>query len=87
MSPYTNHRKDRYGGSVENRSRILHEIVSRAREKVADYPILVKVNGTDYLEGGTDLDTFPDLARRIAAAGVDGIEVSGGMWECLRNPS
>jgi 2,4-dienoyl-CoA reductase-like NADH-dependent reductase (Old Yellow Enzyme family) len=58
-------------------------MVSGARKKVGDFPILIKMNGTDYLPGGINLDAFPELAREIAEAGVDAIEISGGMWECL----
>jgi 2,4-dienoyl-CoA reductase-like NADH-dependent reductase (Old Yellow Enzyme family) len=83
LSPYTNRRRDEYGGSVANRARIVREVVEGARRKVGDFPILVKLNGTDYVPGGIDLDTFPELAREIAAARVDAIEVSGGMWDCL----
>jgi 2,4-dienoyl-CoA reductase-like NADH-dependent reductase (Old Yellow Enzyme family) len=83
LSPYTNRRMDAYGGSVEKRSRIVPEIVSRAREKVGDFPILVKMNGTDYLAGGTDIDSFPQLAKEVERSGIDAIEVSGGMWDCL----
>jgi 2,4-dienoyl-CoA reductase-like NADH-dependent reductase (Old Yellow Enzyme family) len=83
LSPYTNRRQDQYGGSVQNRVRILREILAGAREKVGDFPILVKVNATDYLDGGIDLNTFPSLAREIERSGVDAIEVSGGMWDCL----
>lgn len=83
LSPYTNRRDDAYGGSVSNRVRIILEIVSKARLSVGDFPILIKMNCTDYIVGGTDIDTFPDLAREIELSGVDAIEVSGGMWECL----
>ena len=83
LSPYTNHRDDEYGGSVRNRVRIVREIVSRARERVGDWPVLIKVNGTDYVEGGIDVDSFPELAKEIERVGVDAIEVSGGMWDCL----
>lgn len=83
LSPYTNRRSDKYGGSPENRARIIKEIVSGARERVSDFPILVKMNSTDYLEGGTDIDNFPALAKEIARSGVDAIEISGGMWDCL----
>jgi 2,4-dienoyl-CoA reductase-like NADH-dependent reductase (Old Yellow Enzyme family) len=41
------------------------------------------MNGTDYLDGGTDMDTFPELAKEVERAGIDAIEVSGGMWDCL----
>jgi 2,4-dienoyl-CoA reductase-like NADH-dependent reductase (Old Yellow Enzyme family) len=83
LSPYTNRRDDAYGGSAENRSRAVREIVSRARERVGDFPILIKMNGTDYVDGGTDIDTFPELAKEVERAGIDAIEVSGGMWDCL----
>ena len=83
LSSYTNRRGDIYGGSPSNRVRIIREIVSRARRLVGDFPILIKMNCTDYLVGGTDVDTFPELAKEIEKAGIDAIEVSGGMWECL----
>ena len=83
LSPYTNDRTDEYGGSTANRVRIVREIVSRAREIVGDWPILIKVNCTDYVEGGIDMDTFPDLAQEIQASGIDAIEISGGMRDCL----
>lgn len=86
LSPYSNRREDDYGGSVFNRVRIIREIVSRAREKVGDFPILIKMNGTDYVEGGIDADSFPDVAREIERCGVDAIEISGGMWDCLVRP-
>lgn len=83
LSPYWNHRQDEYGGSARNRARIIREAVDSARHRVGDFPILIKMNGTDYLEGGIDLESLPELAREIEQAGVDAIEVSGGMWECL----
>jgi 2,4-dienoyl-CoA reductase-like NADH-dependent reductase (Old Yellow Enzyme family) len=83
LSPYSNRRQDEYGGSVRNRTRMVSEIVGKARERVGDYPLLIKVNGTDYLPGGIDLDSFPELAAEIERAGLDALEVSGGMWDCL----
>jgi 2,4-dienoyl-CoA reductase-like NADH-dependent reductase (Old Yellow Enzyme family) len=83
LSPYTNRRDDAYGGSTSNRVRIIWDIMSKARHSVGNFPILVKMNCTDYLEGGVNIHTFPDLVREIEQAGVDAIEVSGGMWECL----
>jgi 2,4-dienoyl-CoA reductase-like NADH-dependent reductase (Old Yellow Enzyme family) len=87
LSPYSNHRTDSYGGSVHNRARIIDEIVGAARQRVGDFPILIKMNGTDYLPGGIDIHNFPLLAREIARTGVDAIEVSGGMWDCLVRPA
>lgn len=86
LSPYSNRREDEYGGSIENRTRIIKEIVSGARSQVGDFPILIKMNGTDYLEGGTDEHNFPPLAKAIERCGIDAIEVSGGMWDCLVRP-
>jgi 2,4-dienoyl-CoA reductase-like NADH-dependent reductase (Old Yellow Enzyme family) len=83
LSPYTNRRKDAYGGSTLRRVSIIQEILTKARESVGSYPILIKMNCTDYIEGGINIDTFPKLAQKIEQTGVDAIEVSGGMWECL----
>ncbi|MFX0093272.1 MAG: NADH:flavin oxidoreductase, partial [Candidatus Hodarchaeota archaeon] len=57
LSPYTNRRDDVYGGSISKRVRIIQEILSKARLKVGDFPILIKMNCTDYLIGGTDINT------------------------------
>jgi 2,4-dienoyl-CoA reductase-like NADH-dependent reductase (Old Yellow Enzyme family) len=83
LSPYTNRRCDRYGDSIEGRVTILREIITKARERVGDFPILIKMNCDDHVEGGTDRVIFPELVREVAALGFDAIEVSGGMWDCL----
>lgn len=83
LSPYSNRRRDEYGGSLQNRARIVRQIVATAREAVGDFPILIKANSTDYLEGGIDIDSFPRLAEELEGCGVDALEVSGGMWDCL----
>jgi 2,4-dienoyl-CoA reductase-like NADH-dependent reductase (Old Yellow Enzyme family) len=57
--------------------------VELARQAVGDYPILIKVNATDYVPGGTDLESFPELAHGLVECGVDALEISGGMWDCL----
>jgi len=86
LSPYTNRRQDEYGGSVRNRIRIVRDIVEESRARVGDFPIIIKLNGTDYLPGGIDLDNLPSLAEEVVQAGIDAIEISGGMWECLARP-
>jgi 2,4-dienoyl-CoA reductase-like NADH-dependent reductase (Old Yellow Enzyme family) len=83
LSPYTNRRRDAYGSSVRNRARIVSEIVSGARQRVSDFPILIKMNGTDFVAGGIDIGSFAALACEIAGCGVDAIEVSGGLWDSL----
>ena len=83
LSPYSNRRKDRFGGSVAKRVCIVREIVGRARAKVGAFPILIKVNCDDFLDGGIDSSNFPELASQIQQAGIDAIEVSGGTWDAL----
>lgn len=83
LSPYTNRRDDQYGGSLEKRVAILREIIGKAREKVDEFPILIKMNCMDHIEGGIDIETFPEVAKEVEAMGFDAIEVSGGMWDCL----
>jgi len=83
LSPHTNRRTDAYGGTVEERVRIIREIVDRVREQAGDFPVLIKSNCTDYLENGIDRAGFPGLAAALEGAGIDAIEVSGGSWDCL----
>jgi 2,4-dienoyl-CoA reductase-like NADH-dependent reductase (Old Yellow Enzyme family) len=83
LSPYTNRREDKYGGSVENRTRIIKDILALARKKVGDFPILIKINCEDHIIGGISKDSISELVKEIEASGVDAIEVSGGMWDCL----
>jgi 2,4-dienoyl-CoA reductase-like NADH-dependent reductase (Old Yellow Enzyme family) len=78
LSPYTNKRTDKYGGSVENRVRIIHEIVTQARALVGNrFAILIKMNCDDGVEGGISLDSFPSLAKEIEKTGVQAVELSG----------
>jgi 2,4-dienoyl-CoA reductase-like NADH-dependent reductase (Old Yellow Enzyme family) len=84
LSTYTNLRTDHFGGSVKNRVNIVREIITSARQKAGDFPLLIKMNCDDFVEGGIDMDTFPDLAMEVQDAGVDAIEVSGGMWDCFK---
>lgn len=86
LSPYSNRRLDEFGGTPTKRSRIIHKIVTKARNRAGAFPILIKMNCTDYLPDGVDFETFPALAREIARTGVDAIEISGGMWDCLSRP-
>jgi len=82
LSPRTNHRTDEYGGSTENRTRIVTEIFQKARKKTGNhFPLLIKFNATDFLPGGTDLGEGIRVAKIFAETGFDAVEVSGGMWE------
>jgi len=83
LSPHSNRRTDAYGGSVENRVRVVREIVEGVRREVGDFPVLIKANCTDYLDRGIDETNFPQLAEALADAGIAAIEVSGGTWDAL----
>jgi 2,4-dienoyl-CoA reductase-like NADH-dependent reductase (Old Yellow Enzyme family) len=78
LSSYWNNRKDKYGGSPEKRVTIIREIISGIRRRIAaDFPILLKMNCTDDIPGGIDIESFPALCKKIEKTGVDAIEVSG----------
>jgi 2,4-dienoyl-CoA reductase-like NADH-dependent reductase (Old Yellow Enzyme family) len=84
LSPYTNKRDDQYGGSTENRVRILREIHEKSTKKVGeDFPILVKINTTDFLPGGMDIQEAAKSAEILEKIGFAAIETSGGMWEAV----
>lgn len=84
LSPHTNRREDLYGGSTENRTRIVRDIYRQARKKVGDlFPILIKINTTDFLPGGTDLSEAIRVGRALSDTGFTAIEASGGMWEAV----
>ena len=79
LSPISNHRCDEYGGSLDNRMRLLLRVVERVRAVTPDrQPLFVRISATDWIEGepAWDLDQSVALARRLKAAGVDLIDVS-----------
>jgi len=84
LSPRTNQREDQYGGSTENRTRIVRDIYQRSKRKVGDrFPILIKINTTDFLPGGTDLNETVSVGKMLSEVGFAAIETSGGMWEAV----
>jgi 2,4-dienoyl-CoA reductase-like NADH-dependent reductase (Old Yellow Enzyme family) len=79
LSPAFNKRTDEYGGTLENRARLLYEVVRRVREAVGPkYPLLVKINSEDFLEGGMTREEAVEVSGVLAKASVDAIEYSGG---------
>lgn len=79
LSPLTNQRKDDYGGSFDNRVRLLLEVVDTVRAAwPAELPLWVRISATDWAEGGWDLPQSVELARRLRERGVELIDVSSG---------
>lgn len=79
LSPAFNQRGDEYGGTLENRVRIILEVLRSIRQAVGrNYPILIKINSEDFLENGLSPENFLEAAVILANAGIDAIEVSGG---------
>ena len=82
LCPHTNRRKDKWGGSLENRMRILQNIYKACREQVGDdYPIFIKINGYDNMKNGIKEEEGIIMAEMIADMGFDAIEVSCGIGE------
>jgi 2,4-dienoyl-CoA reductase-like NADH-dependent reductase (Old Yellow Enzyme family) len=80
LSPAFNRRSDGYGGSVQNRSRIHREILNAIRQVTGnDYPVLIKMNCRDFTEDGLSLEDSIIAAGLLAEAGLDAIELSGGL--------
>ncbi|NEW28771.1 NADH:flavin oxidoreductase/NADH oxidase family protein [Nocardia cyriacigeorgica] len=82
LSPLVNNRTDRWGGSLENRARLLLDIVGAIRAVVSpDFAIAVKLNSADFQRGGFDAEDAHKVIEMLATLGVDLVEVSGGSYE------
>ncbi|WXG39492.1 MAG: NAD(P)/FAD-dependent oxidoreductase [Candidatus Freyarchaeum deiterrae] len=82
LSPLTNLREDRYGRDFEGRTRFLLEIIQKIGDKVGEeFPIICRMNGDDYFEGGITLPEAKRIAEMAEEAGVDAIHVSGGIFD------
>lgn len=79
LSPFFNRRADHYGGSIENRTRIVLEVLRSVRNAVGgDYPVLIKLNSQDFIDGGLSVDDMLAISVLLEKAGIDAIEMSGG---------
>ncbi len=79
LSPLSNHRDDAYGGSFDNRVRLVREVVREVRGRVATgVPVVVRVSATDWVEGGWSDDDTVRLAALLREDGVDLIDTSTG---------
>jgi 2,4-dienoyl-CoA reductase-like NADH-dependent reductase (Old Yellow Enzyme family) len=79
LSPLSNQRTDEYGGSVENRMRLVLRVAEQLRRLMPDdMPLFMRISATDWVEGGWDVEQSVLLARELKARGVDLIDVSSG---------
>ncbi|HET9071780.1 MAG TPA: NADH:flavin oxidoreductase/NADH oxidase [Acidimicrobiales bacterium] len=79
LSPLTNRRSDAYGGDLEGRSRLLREVVAAVRSSWPERkPLLVRLSATDWADGGWTPEETVAVARELAGAGVDLVDVSSG---------
>ena len=79
LSPHTNKRTDEYGGSLENRMRLLVEIVKDTRAKIGpDFPLTVRLSGSDYEPDGFEVDETVKVAKVLENLGIDALHISGG---------
>ncbi len=79
LSPLANHRTDQFGGSLENRSRLLIEVVRAVRRSWPENaPLFVRISSTDWVDGGWTLDDSLELARRLKDSAVDLVDCSSG---------
>lgn len=82
LSPLANRRTDRWGGSLENRCRLLREIIAAVRAATdAGFAISVKLNSSDFQKGGFDAEDARQVVRWLGEDGVDLVELSGGTYE------
>ena len=82
LSPITNKRKDKWGGSLENRARFVVEIYNEMRRRVgADFPIGIKINSADFQRGGFTEEESMEVVSILSSLNIDLIEISGGTYE------
>lgn len=80
LSPYTNHRKDRYGGSREKRLTFSLEVVARIRKYTGgEFPIIYRISADEYVVGGLKVEDSIWISKRMAAEGVAALHVSAGI--------
>ncbi|KPK81227.1 MAG: hypothetical protein AMS25_07420 [Gemmatimonas sp. SM23_52] len=79
LSPHTNHRDDEYGGFFENRLRFGEEVLRAVRTRVGpDLPIVVRMNATDYVEGGLNIEDALAIAKSLSDLDVNALSISSG---------
>jgi NADPH-dependent 2,4-dienoyl-CoA reductase/sulfur reductase-like enzyme len=94
LTPRINKRTDQYGGGIENRMRLLIETVHKIKDDMPDFPALVRISATEYVEGGYTTEDIVAVAQALERAGVIALDLSGGTNEspelsryCIQPPS
>lgn len=94
FTPRINQRTDEYGGSIENRARLLLETVDRLKQALPDFPLWVRISCTEYCADGYPIEDMVAIAQMLEAAGVTALDLSGGTNEspelsrfCIQPPS
>ncbi len=83
-SPFMNQRTDEYGGSTENRARFVVDLIRACRRRVGNnFPITIKMNGSDRVPNGLDVNEASVLAKIFVEAGCDCLEISSCIWDVL----
>jgi 2,4-dienoyl-CoA reductase-like NADH-dependent reductase (Old Yellow Enzyme family) len=86
LSPFFNKRKDEYGSRIENRARLVVQVLRAIRKAVdADFPVFIKLNSEDFLPGGITVEDMLQTATMLEEAGIDAIEMSGGTFLSGKN--
>jgi 2,4-dienoyl-CoA reductase-like NADH-dependent reductase (Old Yellow Enzyme family) len=82
LSPLTNQRQDKWGGSLENRARLLFEIVTAVKNALpAGVALAVKLNSADFQRGGFDANDALEIVKQLEGLKIDLVELSGGSYE------
>jgi len=82
LSPLVNHREDQWGGTLENRARLVLEIYRDIRSKVGpSFPVGIKINSADFQRGGFTQEESIEVIKMLGQEGIDLIEISGGTYE------
>ena len=94
FTPRINRRTDRYGGSFDNRARLLFETIDRLKNTLPDFPLMVRLSASEFTEGSYTQEEIVELAQRLERAGASALDISGGSNEspqlskyCIQPPS
>jgi 2,4-dienoyl-CoA reductase-like NADH-dependent reductase (Old Yellow Enzyme family) len=85
LSAYSNQRSDEYGGSLENRARIVREVIASVRATVGGLPMSCRICADEFVDGGLTLEETRKIAPMLVDAGVDVISVAAGTYESMQH--